>query len=101
MKTRKPKDIGETFAEDRLIDAAVAAGAREAVRRHPQAGLPLVTWRDGKVVWVRADALNGKGEPLRRKRGQAGIEEGGSAAPDRLAGPVNRSFLSRGTGSKG
>ncbi|MEW6748017.1 MAG: hypothetical protein AB1486_35335 [Planctomycetota bacterium] len=72
MKRRKSKDIGEIFAQGTLIDAAIETGAREALRRHRQAGLPLATWREGKVVWVRPDALDGEGEPPRQKRRASG-----------------------------
>jgi len=68
MMGRKPKDIGDIFADGTLIDAAVAAGACEALRRHRLAGLPLATRREGKVVWVPPDALDGEGEPSHRKR---------------------------------
>ena len=68
MKTRKKGDIGEIIAEGTLIDAALEEGAREALRRHQQAALPLATWRNGKVAWVPADTVHIEEEPPTSKR---------------------------------
>jgi hypothetical protein len=62
MKAKQAKDITAIFREGTLIDRAIAAGAREAIRRHKQAGVPMAVWRDGKSVWVDAAEL----EPKRR-----------------------------------
>jgi hypothetical protein len=72
MKQPKNKDIDAIFRAGTPIDRAIAAGARDAIRRHKQAGVPMVIWRDGKPVWVDAAELeakprNGCG---RRRRGQ-------------------------------
>ena len=58
MRAKRTKDIGEIFAEGTLIDAALADGVREALRRHKQAGLPVVEWRNGKVRWVPPEGIN-------------------------------------------
>ena len=34
---------------------AVQGAVREALIEHHQAGQPVPTWRDGKVVWVTVD----------------------------------------------
>jgi hypothetical protein len=52
MKIRKTKDIERLLADERLIQKALAKGVREALHRHELAGLPVVQWRNGKVVWV-------------------------------------------------
>ena len=66
---RNRKGIAEIMAEGKLVDAALAAGVREALRRHRQAGQPIAEWRDGKTVWVAPDQIEerikdpgGKGE---------------------------------------
>lgn len=64
MKAKPAKDITAIFREGTLIDRAIAAGAREAIRRHKQAGVPVVIWRDGKSVCVDAAEL----EPKRRTK---------------------------------
>ena len=40
-----------------LIAEALGAGVRDALMRHKERGLPVVTERDGKIVWVSADEL--------------------------------------------
>jgi hypothetical protein len=60
MKAKKLKDITAIFREGTPIDRALAAGAREAIRRHKQAGVPMAVWRNGKTVWVDAAELEGK-----------------------------------------
>jgi hypothetical protein len=39
------------------IDRAIARAHREVVLRHRRLGLPLVIWRDGKVLEVPADSF--------------------------------------------
>ncbi len=71
MKPKEEKDIGAIFREGTPIDRALAAAAREAVRRHRQAGVPMAIWRNGKTVWVDAAELEGKPRRTRvRKRGK-------------------------------
>ncbi len=36
------------------IHAALVEGVRDARRWHKRMGLPVVEWRDGKVVWIPA-----------------------------------------------
>jgi hypothetical protein len=45
--------IGELLADRPLILAAINRGVREALLRHAQAGNPVATWKDGKVVWIQ------------------------------------------------
>ncbi len=51
------KDIDRIFAEGKEIDEAVKQAVRDAVRRHKQAGNPVVTWRDGKIVILKPDEI--------------------------------------------
>ena len=57
MKRRETKDIGKIFAEGTLIDEAMRRGVREAMRQHRLAGVPMVIWRDGKILHVPAEQL--------------------------------------------
>ena len=58
MKSDKPKDIAKIFADGKLIDKAVRMAAREALRQHKRAGLPVVVWRRGKTVWVGPEEID-------------------------------------------
>ena len=48
------------------LEAAVNAGIEAALRRHVAAGVPVVTWRDGKVVELAPEAA--LAEHLRHKQ---------------------------------
>ena len=48
-------DIDAAFEEGTPIDEALNEALREVVKRHKQAGLPLASWQDGKVVWIRPE----------------------------------------------
>lgn len=65
MKAAKTKDITAIFREGTLIDRAMAAAARDAIRRHKQAGVPMAFWEDGKTVWVDPAELERK--PRKRR----------------------------------
>lgn len=68
MKAKQQKDITAIFREGTSIDQAIIAGAREAIRRHRRAGVPMAVWRGGKTVWVDAAKLERKSRNGRRKR---------------------------------
>ncbi|HVP10202.1 MAG TPA: hypothetical protein VMV94_03340 [Phycisphaerae bacterium] len=68
MKAKPRKDITAIFREGTLIDRAIAAAARDAIRRHKQAGVPLAYWQNGKTVWVDAADLEPKRRARRAKR---------------------------------
>jgi hypothetical protein len=52
MKAKRTKSIGAIFAEGKPIDAAIRKAAREAVRKHQLAGLPIMAWRNSKIVYL-------------------------------------------------
>ena len=52
MAATRRTDIGEIFRDGKLIDEAMNAAVRDAVQLHKEKGLPLVVWRDGKIVWI-------------------------------------------------
>jgi hypothetical protein len=72
MKSKKTKDIGKILANDELVETALREGVRVAVRRHKQAGLPLVEWRNGKVRWIAPEKVrfDGARSNVKRKRGK-------------------------------
>ena len=57
--------VAERFTDGTLMDEAMKKAVAEAVLRHRQLGLPIVVWRDGKVVWIPPEELgppsNGNG----------------------------------------
>ncbi len=67
MKADRSKDVGKIFRDGTLIDKALQEAAQEAKRTHQRLGLPAAVWRDGKVVWVPAEELDG-GEPRTLRR---------------------------------
>jgi hypothetical protein len=52
VKDINKKDIDKIFAEGTPIDRALTRAARAALRQHKVNGLPVVEWRDGRVVWI-------------------------------------------------
>lgn len=61
-----PDRIGRAFADGRPIDKAVRRAAEAAILQHKRAGVPLVIWRDGKIVRVSAEQLVKSGKPKKR-----------------------------------
>ncbi len=57
MKRKPPPNIDRIFAKGTPIDEAIRAAALEAVEVHRRAGVPLVGWRDGQVVYVPAEEI--------------------------------------------
>lgn len=67
------RDIDSIFAEGTLIDEALRQAAREAIRRHRQMGLPLAVYRDGRIVWISAEALEAEDGDEAVERGKAQV----------------------------
>lgn len=58
MAEEKVRDsISEIFEDKEKISQALAKGVHEALLRHKQAGNPVVTWRDGKIVWLKPEEI--------------------------------------------
>ncbi len=56
---RQPKLDPETMVRDgAAIDRAIVAARRRVIRRHRQLGVPLVIWRDGRVIEVAPESVN-------------------------------------------
>lgn len=55
---REPRpDLTEILKDGRDIDAALERAGRDAIRRHKRGGVPLVIWKDGRVVHVPPEEL--------------------------------------------
>ncbi len=57
MQENVKKDIGKLFNDREGMDRALAKAVRQALLQHKRAGNPVVTWRDGKVVWVEPEDI--------------------------------------------
>ena len=55
MSERSAETFAELLNSPDGIERAVQGAVREALIEHHKAGQPVPTWRDGKVVWVKAD----------------------------------------------
>jgi len=55
--TIKPKQVRETAVSNDMRNDAIAEADRNVILRHRAAGVPLVFWRDGKVVEVDANTV--------------------------------------------
>jgi hypothetical protein len=57
VPTEGPRDILAIFRDGKLIDAAILEGARQAILAHKRHGVPVVIWKDGRIVWVDPEDL--------------------------------------------
>jgi hypothetical protein len=57
MARRKGKSLESIMADDGAITAALARAVRGALKRHQEAGIPAVEWRDGNIVRVPVNRL--------------------------------------------
>jgi hypothetical protein len=51
------KDIGTLLKQKNLTLEAIRKGGREAMKRYIQAGEPMVSWQDGKIVYIAPEEL--------------------------------------------
>jgi hypothetical protein len=42
---------------DETIHRAFAEGLKKARRKHKEAGVPMVIWRDGKIAYIQPDEI--------------------------------------------
>ena len=49
--------IDELFEDGHAIDEALREAARDARRLHKALGHPMVTWKNGEVVWVPPEEI--------------------------------------------
>ena len=57
------KSITEIFIEGTEIDEAFARAVQLALWRHKQMGVPIVVWRDGKIVEIPPEEIPVHGPP--------------------------------------
>lgn len=58
MKTNGAKrPLAERVADHDRALASMREGVRDALRRHKQAGVPIVVWRNGRVEVIPADEV--------------------------------------------
>jgi hypothetical protein len=53
-----PETLQQILDEGDAIEVAIRESVREALLMHKRLGLPVVTWQDGKVVWIPADQIS-------------------------------------------
>ena len=54
---RDPETLRQNLAQADAVLIAVRESVREALIRHKRLGLQVVTWKDGRVVWVPAEQI--------------------------------------------
>lgn len=57
LQSLDPVDMAGLMAETDAVAAALRQSVRDALLQHKRAGLPIVSWRDGGVVWIPADEI--------------------------------------------
>jgi hypothetical protein len=51
MKRKPRRSVDELMDEGTLVDAALRRAARDALRRHKLAGVPIAVWRDEQKLF--------------------------------------------------
>jgi len=51
------KNIDDFFSNGKEIDEALQGAVREALYQHKKAGNPVVSWQDGKIVWIQPEDI--------------------------------------------
>src|SRR5438874_9824558 len=66
----REQNLMKRVADHAANEAAVRRAVQQAVLEHARAGLPVATWKDGKVHWLQPNEVlallaeaNGNGEP--------------------------------------
>lgn len=57
MSGKKKVDIDAIFQNSTIVTEAIRRAGLEAMRRHIQAGEPMVAYRDGQVVHIPPEEL--------------------------------------------
>lgn len=57
--TAQYKDkIEEVISDRERISQALAEGVKDALKRHKQAGNPVVVMKEGQMVWLKPEEIN-------------------------------------------
>lgn len=51
------KNIDEFFSNGSEIDKALQKAVKEALLQHKKAGNPVVSWKDGQIVWIQPEDI--------------------------------------------
>jgi hypothetical protein len=57
MTTNGRPTISDIMQDTPRIEKALRDAIQETLRTHKLLGQPVVAWRDGKVVWIPAEAI--------------------------------------------
>jgi hypothetical protein len=57
MKETGRDQIDTLFADGTAIDRAMQDAVQKALLRHRQLGLPIVEWRNGRIVWTPPEEI--------------------------------------------
>ena len=57
MSDGKENKVAELMRDNSRIEAAMEEAVCDNLREHKLLGLPIVVWRDGKVVWVPPEEI--------------------------------------------
>jgi hypothetical protein len=57
MADKKQVDIDALITNEAVVTEALRKGAREAMKRHIAAGVPMVSWENGQVVEISTETL--------------------------------------------
>lgn len=67
MTPRRTEEIARILRDGDAIDRAFVAAYRRTVLRHRQQGIPLIVWKDGRVVEVSAHDVELPSEPAEKR----------------------------------
>lgn len=54
---KSKKNIDEIFSNGKEIDEALQKGVKVALLQHKRAGNPVVSWDEGKIVWIQPEDI--------------------------------------------
>ena len=58
MSDKKDIDIDALIQEETPVTEAIRRGSLEAMKRHIQAGRPMVSYKDGQVIHIPPEELS-------------------------------------------
>lgn len=58
MGDKSVKDkISEIFEDKEKITRTLSKAVNEALLQHKKAGNPVVSWKDGKIIWIQPEDI--------------------------------------------
>jgi hypothetical protein len=52
---KKVVDLDALISDEKVVTEAIGKATREAMKRHIAAGVPMVSWENGKVVEISTE----------------------------------------------